>query len=165
MKIKYGDIIGVPRLGGIFDHYGVFENEERVYEYAPIGEGFGKAIIHTSALKEFLRGSEELFVLSFPEKYGKPEKHEATMSKESSKSVREAFSVLSAEQRASEYHIYTPEETIMRAKSKLGEARYSLLFNNCEHYAIWCKTGVHQSHQVEDILRLSLKIKAASLNS
>jgi hypothetical protein len=34
----------------------------------------------------------------------------------------------------------------------LGEQNYNLLFNNCEHFAHWCKTGRHRSNQVEDWL-------------
>lgn len=40
--------------------------------------------------------------------------------------------------------------TLRRAMSRLGEQRYNLLFNNCEHFAHWCKTGRHRSNQVED---------------
>ena len=35
---------------------------------------------------------------------------------------------------------------------RLGEQDYNLLFNNCEHFANWCKTGRHRSSQVEDWL-------------
>jgi hypothetical protein len=35
---------------------------------------------------------------------------------------------------------------------RLGEQDYNLLFNNCEHFAHWCKTGRHRSTQVEDWL-------------
>jgi hypothetical protein len=35
---------------------------------------------------------------------------------------------------------------------RIGEQRYNLLFNNCEHFAHWCKTGRHRSAQVEDWL-------------
>lgn len=50
------------------------------------------------------------------------------------------------------YHLYSAEETVQRAYERLGEDKYSLLFNNCEHFAIWCKTGISQSHQVEEII-------------
>ena len=40
-------------------------------------------------------------------------------------------------------------ETLRRAMSRIGEQRYNLLFNNCEHFAHWCKTGRHRSTQVE----------------
>jgi hypothetical protein len=44
------------------------------------------------------------------------------------------------------------EETLQRAWGRLGEQNYNLLFNNCEHFAHWCKTGRHRSNQVEDWL-------------
>jgi len=42
--------------------------------------------------------------------------------------------------------------TLRRAMGRLGEQDYNLLFNNCEHFAHWCKTGRHRSTQVEDWL-------------
>ena len=42
--------------------------------------------------------------------------------------------------------------TLRRAMSRIGEQRYNLLFNNCEHFAVWCKTGQHRSGQVERAL-------------
>jgi hypothetical protein len=44
-----------------------------------------------------------------------------------------------------------PDETVRRAFSRLGERRYDLFSNNCEHFAYWCKTGSHRSSQVESI--------------
>mgnify|MGYP000458723105 CR=1 FL=1 len=45
--------------------------------------------------------------------------------------------------------------TLRRAISRIGEQNYNLLFNNCEHFANWCKTGVHRSNQMEDWLKKS----------
>ncbi|MBD1871023.1 lecithin retinol acyltransferase family protein [Cyanobacteria bacterium FACHB-471] len=45
--------------------------------------------------------------------------------------------------------VYPPNEVVARAKSRLGEQRYSAYFNNCEHFALWCKTGEHSSPQVK----------------
>ena len=42
--------------------------------------------------------------------------------------------------------------TLRRAMGRLGEADYNLLFNNCEHFATWCKTGRHRSGQVDSVL-------------
>jgi hypothetical protein len=42
--------------------------------------------------------------------------------------------------------------TLRRAMGRLGEQNYNLLFNNCEHFAHWCKTGRHRSSQVENWL-------------
>lgn len=39
-------------------------------------------------------------------------------------------------------------EIVERAKSRLGETKYNLAFNNCEHFARWCVTGQHKSEQV-----------------
>lgn len=42
-----------------------------------------------------------------------------------------------------------PEAVVERARQRLHENRYSLLFNNCEHFATWCKTGKHRCEQLE----------------
>ncbi len=47
---------------------------------------------------------------------------------------------------------FTPDVVVRRAMSRLGEQKYNLLFNNCEHFATWCKTGVSYSKQVNDFL-------------
>jgi hypothetical protein len=43
-----------------------------------------------------------------------------------------------------------PELVLQRAKSRLGEKKYDVFFNNCEHFARWCKTGEHESEQVRN---------------
>lgn len=44
---------------------------------------------------------------------------------------------------------------IDRAESRLGEQQYDLFFNNCEHFATWCKTGRWESAQLANFgLRL-----------
>ena len=45
--------------------------------------------------------------------------------------------------------------TLRRAMSRIGEQSYNLLFNNCEHFANWCKTGVYRSNQIETWLHKS----------
>lgn len=40
---------------------------------------------------------------------------------------------------------------VERARSRLGERRYSLRSNNCEHFVHWCLDGVARSPQVEAI--------------
>ena len=42
--------------------------------------------------------------------------------------------------------------TLRRAMGRLGEQNYILLFNNCEHFATWCKTGRHRSGQVDSVI-------------
>lgn len=38
---------------------------------------------------------------------------------------------------------------VERARSRLGENRYRLRSNNCEHFVTWCISGVARSTQVE----------------
>lgn len=40
---------------------------------------------------------------------------------------------------------------IKRAKYRRGEKLYNLIFNNCEHFAYWCKTGKHKSKQIDKV--------------
>jgi hypothetical protein len=40
-------------------------------------------------------------------------------------------------------------EVVRRARSRVGENRYRLLTNNCEHFCEWCLHGTARSFQVE----------------
>lgn len=48
--------------------------------------------------------------------------------------------------------LFSPEETVERAYQCIDEKGYNLLDNNCEHFAIWCKTGEKDCIQIEKIL-------------
>lgn len=41
------------------------------------------------------------------------------------------------------------QDIVTRARSRLGENRYRLLTNNCEHFSEWSRFGASRSHQVE----------------
>lgn len=45
---------------------------------------------------------------------------------------------------------FIPEVVIDRAESRLGERQYDLFFNNCEHFANWCKTGRSECIQLSN---------------
>jgi hypothetical protein len=50
---------------------------------------------------------------------------------------------------------FIPTVVIERAESRLGERQYDLFFNNCEHFANWCKTGRNECAQLNEFgLRL-----------
>ena len=52
-----------------------------------------------------------------------------------------------------EHPVCSPQGvTLRRAMSRIGEQNYNLLFNNCEHFATWCKTGRHHSDQVQSVV-------------
>ena len=44
---------------------------------------------------------------------------------------------------------FSPEESVARARSRVGEQHYGLAGNNCEHFVSWCIQGDHQSSQVD----------------
>ncbi len=46
---------------------------------------------------------------------------------------------------------YSPKETVMRALDAVGseKGKYALPWNNCEHFANWCRYGKKRSAQVE----------------
>ncbi|MCP3707303.1 lecithin retinol acyltransferase family protein [Paraburkholderia sp. CNPSo 3274] len=43
---------------------------------------------------------------------------------------------------------FVGREAVVRARSRLGEDRYRLLSNNCEHFCTWCVDGKGRSEQV-----------------
>jgi hypothetical protein len=43
-------------------------------------------------------------------------------------------------------------EAASRAHSRLGEDRYHVLRNNCEHFCEWCVCGRHHSYQVDELI-------------
>lgn len=161
LRAKYGDVIGVHRAGGLYDHYGVFESAERVYEYAAAGGDMGDPEVRVSTLRKFLGEQDSYFVLVFPESGGLPGKLPVPAlsqcfgpSTSSGATLSTALEALRRLRASGDYRLYSPEETIRRARSRLGERKYDLALNNCEHFALWCKTGIHQSHQVEGLLRV-----------
>jgi hypothetical protein len=44
------------------------------------------------------------------------------------------------------------DEVVRRARLRLGENRYHLLTNNCEHFCEWCVRGEHRSYQVDELV-------------
>ena len=103
-------------------------------------------------MEEFLRDNKEYEVVDFPDSEGM-----MCISRISLKSEFEVlWEILRKMLLGKEYHLYSPEETVARARSRIGERKYNLIVRNCEHFAVWCKTGVSESHQVERVLKFLL---------
>ncbi len=152
VQARYGDIIGVVRRNGAYEHYGIYVSDTCVIHYAiPASMTIGHATVHATSLRNFLRDDSEYFVLDFPKPYQPP----VVLGAQGSSPARDPNSEELALnlQRQYGYHLYTPEETVARARSRLGETHYSLLTNNCEHFVFWCKTGVSESMQVSSMLQ------------
>lgn len=58
---------------------------------------------------------------------------------------------------------FIPDIVVSRAESRLGEQKYNLLFNNCEHFATWCKTGISESEQIRDFIPIIAHLKTVGL--
>lgn len=58
---------------------------------------------------------------------------------------------------------FIPDVVVRRAFSRLGENKYNLLYNNCEHFATWCKTGISESQQVKNFISTIKKIDISQL--
>jgi len=48
------------------------------------------------------------------------------------------------------WQLFDQHEVVRRARLRVGEDRYSVLTNNCEHFCEWCVRGEHRSYQVDD---------------
>ena len=132
--LQPGDIIGVKRM--FYFHYGVYTGDDKVIHYSgDRGDLKGKKTVRRGTMKEFLDGKKVFFELVFPETHQKPDKE----TRYETQNIK--------------YHLYSPEETVKRAESRLGEDKYNLALNNCEHFAIWCKTDISESYQVKTVLK------------
>ena len=152
VQAQYGDIIGVSRSGGAYEHYGIYISDTCIVHYGiPASKTIGHATIHATDLKNFLQRDTEYFVLDFPSPYSAPVRIENQNDSPQNPGVSDDLARHLQQQFG--YHLYTPEETVARARSRLGETSYNLFTNNCEHFAIWCKTGVSESLQVSGMLR------------
>lgn len=58
---------------------------------------------------------------------------------------------------------YDIEAIIARARSRLDEARYSTVSNNCEHFASWCRTGRRESKQVRRTITAATTLAVAAI--
>ncbi|HUL63502.1 MAG TPA: lecithin retinol acyltransferase family protein [Burkholderiaceae bacterium] len=54
-------------------------------------------------------------------------------------------------------------EIVARARSRLGETRYRLLTNNCEHFCTWCIQGKSRSRQVRCCLARPVRTVRAAI--
>ena len=141
---KNGDVLRVNR--GLYSHYGVYAEPGHVIHYTGAnGPNDFNGIVRETSLEEFLNGSPSFNICTFPE-------HPQNLTPLHSKhSLFQLWQLIKAI-KLKDYHLYSGEETVARARSRLGQGGYNLALNNCEHFAVWCKTGVSESSQVNNVL-------------
>lgn len=168
MKLKAGDVIKIYRssFGGYY-HFGIYTGKEEVIHYVETYNGFSKGIIKKTSLEEFIDNSDisNLEIVIYPNhRSGRTTSVSAEIftTAVNGKMVNGSIIAGCLEWLCSqfnEYIIYSNKETLERAKSKIGESSYNLLFNNCESFCTWCKTNVRRSEQVEDAFREAIDEK------
>lgn len=62
---------------------------------------------------------------------------------------------------------FSPNETVKRAMNALGteKGKYSLPWNNCEHFANWCRYGEKKSIQVDQAVSGLIAVSALALGA
>ncbi|SDG26158.1 kelch-like protein 24/35 [Selenomonas sp. WCT3] len=132
--IKPGDILYVKRTG--YRHFGIYAgNQQVIHYYKEKNPLVSDGIISETTLADFQGVSDTIYVLNSTTPSGPP-----------------LFDWIVHRLLGDDIELFSPEETVARARSKLGERGYNLLLNNCEHFALWCKTGIAQSAQSDYLL-------------
>jgi hypothetical protein len=54
--------------------------------------------------------------------------------------------------------VFSNDEIVARACSRMGEAQYKILSNNCEHFCNWCINGTSYSAQVIEYIHCPLRV-------
>ena len=156
-EICFGDVVGVHRMRGLYDHYGICTGNGGMIHYADPSGDFGtNIVVHRTTIDAFKEDSEYLFVIDFDKFIKKNKVNIFDIITPLGINVSKLLIALLGN---NNYHIYSPEETVQRAESRLGERNYNIATNNCEHFAIWCKTGISESTQIENFLQRIREIR------
>ena len=126
-KLKLGDIVFCERRSGLlgrnlYQHYGVYAGYHKIIHYVKGDSPLDGRIAETS-IEEFCDG-DTLYIAE----------DDTLLSIFQDADVTATF--------------YGPRKTVQRARSMIGKGDYNLFNHNCEHFAIWCKTGQLESTQL-----------------
>ena len=159
VKINFGDVIFVKRSLG-YRHFGIYSGNRKVIHYVKNNGNELDGTINETSLEKFLGDDKDCYVCNFDERGRRTSESLAVPASAGAnpalgmfdllKIVYDIYTFLNSENGK----LYSPEETVARARSKIGESNYNLILDNCEHFAIWCKTGLYKSEQVEEFLNI-----------
>ena len=142
-ELVRGDVICVE--DSFLKRYGIW-NGEKVIFYGKDSKGVYR--VHKRLLPDFMQDAESISICEFPEKYGRPTEWEQPVSFASVFAPPTRYrQLLEHLLKARKYKRYSHEETASRAESRLGTDGYG----TSEHFALWCKTGIAESHELESI--------------
>ena len=97
-------------------------------------------------MENFLLGAASYSICLFPKNYGHPRKVEHLSPVQGFVMPQDKlWGMLEQAEKARRYKRYSHEETAMRAEKALGRGNFA----SSEHFAVWCKTGIAESHELE----------------
>ena len=128
-ELQIGDHISFHRMSGSYWHHAIVERIHVETDELDVIE-------YSNTAKEFLNGN-----CSPPRKLNDIELAKVVRGRYNFQS--EVVYLMLHE------HCFDRATVVERATSKLGEKKYSTIINNCENFAMWCKTGESSSDQVK----------------
>ncbi len=142
-----GDIIGIDRGG--YEHYGIYAGDDCVIHFTAETSDLDEenAAVRETTLKQFLRGDIPFFVLEHYKWHARVQDWIA--SKHGKNSGANASKATGKDEPLGEEQgrLYSPAETVKRARNRIGERKRNLLTKNGMQFAVWCKTGISDSDQ------------------
>lgn len=135
--LKIGDHIFVDRsVFGVklYEHHGIYVGDDMVVHYNGLARGI---VLEKSCFEEILSNVVPL--------------DKRNIAKVEMTSLEEFASgdVLQVKKHANAP--FSGQEVALRAKVRIGEQKYNLLINNCEHFCNECVFGEHVSEQVQNV--------------
>ena len=170
-ELETGDVLAVDRMGwsdnrkGLFQHFAVYIGAGEVVHFAPEGGDWDLSLnnvhVHRTSLGKYLEDADKCYVMVFADADHRPFQVAAALDdKRAPGHVTEWMPNVRLEENHGSLsrpdavtHLYSNAATVARAIQCIGsqqERKYNLLNNNCEHFAMWCKTGKRQSWQAKD---------------
>ena len=154
-RLENGDVIKVRR-NFFYDHYGIYVamNNSVIHYTTPKKEGDGKdsgifrdccGVVRETSLDEFLDGAESFEVCRYPKEVSWfflwRARETFEVRRDEVKKNRPPFCEIDQESPGG--------QAVKKAKSLLGENKYNLVWNNCEHFAVFCRYNYRASGQVQ----------------
>ena len=135
--LKIGDHVFVDRsvLGiKLYEHHGIYVGDDMVVHYNGLAHGI---VLEKSCFEEILSNVVPL------------DKRNIAKVEMTSHEEFASGDVLQVKKHADAP--FSGQEVALRAKERIGEQKYNLIINNCEHFCNECVFGEHVSEQVQNV--------------
>lgn len=142
--------IYVWRLGGLYSHHGIDAGDGTVIHYT--GDDWRSSRVRRTSLDAFADGNP-VHVRSYEAFFGVASFEDLLIRRTNLRIQRWAESLRGLPPSDVDP---SPDAVLRRAASRLGDGGFDFFVNNCEHFATWCRTGLHDSRQIAAIWRFAL---------